>query len=350
MSQSTYDNTPDNTHVDYYFDMLKMMLAEAGISLDVIMKKLGYAADTPWQSFSAVDYLKIMSLGAIELKDESLFLTNRRLLPGTNDFVLKNLRDAKSPIAVLQTIANSYNIIHGGRYNRVEVSKRYVSYIIDDTDFPYSQTSNAEYIAFSLESALVFIHGAMSFLLPGCVAGKVAKVDTKAHTYSLLASTFSHAQVSYSEKRYTLYYDISLLDLRVTMQPESDLNAIHVYQQLQQNLIEYQQPSIILEVRRLFEMGVRQQDKVAQHLNFSVAVLKRKLNAHRTNFRYLKETSLNQQGQRLMLQGITIADTAESLGFSDERSFCRAFKKWNSLTPAAFINKMSKDIVSCTNQ
>jgi AraC-like DNA-binding protein len=318
--------------------MLKMMLVEAGISLDVIMAKLGYAEDASWQSFSAVDYLKIMSCSAIELKDESLLLTNRRLLPGTNDFVLKNLRDADSPLAVLKIIANSYNIIHGGKYNRVDVSKHFVSYIIDDTDFPYSPTSNAQYIAFSLESALVFIHGAMSFLLPGCVASKVVKVDTKAHEHSLLASTFLHAQVSYCANAYVLYYDISLLDLHVAMHPHSDLNAIHIYQQLHKNLIEYQQqPSILQEVRRLVEMGVRQQDKVAQHLNVSVAGLKRKLSAHHTNFRRLKEKSLNHQGQQLMLQGVTVADTAESLGFSDERSFSRAFKSWNSLTPAAFI-------------
>ena len=46
-----------------------------------------------------------------------------------------------------------------------------------------------------------------------------------------------------------------------------------------------------------------------------------------------------QRSQTLLLQGFTISETAESLGFEYPQHFTRQFKKYFGMTPSEFLHK-----------
>ena len=46
-----------------------------------------------------------------------------------------------------------------------------------------------------------------------------------------------------------------------------------------------------------------------------------------------------QRSQTLLLQGATISETAESLGFEYPQHFTRLFKKYFGITPTEFLHK-----------
>jgi AraC-like DNA-binding protein len=75
-------------------------------------------------------------------------------------------------------------------------------------------------------------------------------------------------------------------------------------------------------------------DQVAGALQLSVRTLRRRLSEDGTSFRELCERIRAQTAQRLIAeQGMTVAAAAEQLGFSDARSFRRAFKRWVGQVP-----------------
>jgi len=76
-------------------------------------------------------------------------------------------------------------------------------------------------------------------------------------------------------------------------------------------------------------------DQVAAALHLSVRTLRRRLHEDGTSFRELCERIRVDCAQRLLReQGMTVAAAAAQLGFSDTRSFRRAFKRWLGQLPS----------------
>jgi AraC-like DNA-binding protein len=75
-------------------------------------------------------------------------------------------------------------------------------------------------------------------------------------------------------------------------------------------------------------------------MGLSVATLRRRLSESGTNFRNLRHQTLNKMAQSMLRQGRPIVDVAEALNYVDVRSFSRAFKAWNDLTPVAFVRQL----------
>ena len=75
-------------------------------------------------------------------------------------------------------------------------------------------------------------------------------------------------------------------------------------------------------------------DHVARRLQLSVRTLRRRLSEDGSSFRALSERVRVQMAQRLLgEQGMTVAAAADRLGFSDARTFRRAFKRWLGEVP-----------------
>jgi AraC-like DNA-binding protein len=53
-------------------------------------------------------------------------------------------------------------------------------------------------------------------------------------------------------------------------------------------------------------------------------------------FRELRAEALNDQARALLDGRCALLDVAEALGFADGRSFARAFKSWNGITPSSY--------------
>ena len=75
-------------------------------------------------------------------------------------------------------------------------------------------------------------------------------------------------------------------------------------------------------------------DEVAGALQVSVRTLRRRLREDGSSFRELSERIRVETAQRLLReQGMTVTAVAKQLGFSDARTFRRAFKRWLGQVP-----------------
>ncbi|MFZ6645644.1 AraC family transcriptional regulator ligand-binding domain-containing protein [Undibacterium sp. TJN25] len=75
---------------------------------------------------------------------------------------------------------------------------------------------------------------------------------------------------------------------------------------------------------------------MATALGTSPRSLHRLLSREGTSYFHITETVRMERAKRLLLAGATTEDVAERLGYSDARSFRRAFKRWTMLTPSDF--------------
>ncbi|MEM8800199.1 MAG: helix-turn-helix domain-containing protein, partial [Pseudomonadota bacterium] len=104
-------------------------------------------------------------------------------------------------------------------------------------------------------------------------------------------------------------------------------------------------PAFAKDVRavlaRMAGQGHVGQDEVASVMHMSVATLRRRLAEDGLQFRDLKQQALNSQARAMLAAGHPVGDVAETLGFAEPRSFNRAFKAWNDITPRQFQKKQS---------
>ncbi|HTD06477.1 helix-turn-helix transcriptional regulator [Undibacterium sp.] len=75
---------------------------------------------------------------------------------------------------------------------------------------------------------------------------------------------------------------------------------------------------------------------MAAALGISPRSLYRLLVREGTSYFHITESVRMERAKRLLLAGVTTEDAAERLGYSDARSFRRAFKRWTLLTPSDF--------------
>ena len=83
--------------------------------------------------------------------------------------------------------------------------------------------------------------------------------------------------------------------------------------------------------------GTRGQEVIADDIGVSVATLRRRLNGQGTSFRSLLDKVNSELAVNSLHEQILPADIAENLGYSDVRSFKRAFRRWYGVSPAAYV-------------
>ena len=78
--------------------------------------------------------------------------------------------------------------------------------------------------------------------------------------------------------------------------------------------------------------------KVASRLNRSTSSLQRDLRAEGTTFRQLLEGTRRDMAERLLTsESRSIGQTAFMLGYSDQSTFTRAFRRWHGISPGQFV-------------
>ncbi|MFQ3200143.1 MAG: AraC-like DNA-binding protein [Zhongshania sp.] len=97
-------------------------------------------------------------------------------------------------------------------------------------------------------------------------------------------------------------------------------------------------------VRQLPE-GVPKLDDVAAELGLAPRTLQRRLNNTDTNFKCLVDDARKQRSKQLVDDGETpLLDISVELGFSDQSSFQKAFKRWFGLAPGRY--RMSQQLAN----
>ena len=288
------------------------------------------------------DYFRVLERLQIASHDESWGLSRRPLLLGSTELVLSNLAHCATILDAMRAVANTYNLLHGGQYNRVERRQERIVYLIDDRRFPYTRQTDHAYVRFMMECVLIYLHGLLSLIsgerLEGALRGVVTKsAQFDRHEYL----KFWRVPIRWHAPYYALSYDESAARAPVNYEGPTP-SAPRIYRRIL-DLIEQRQ-SAALRTRSLterileaFDDNVFEQHRVGQRLGVSVATLRRRLEQERQPpFRTLRARALDRAARSMLRNGYHPRDVAERLGFSDTRSFVRAFKRWNSMTPSHY--------------
>ena len=321
----------------------------AGISLHDILRGLdlkpGMLEGARDSGIALADYFRILERVSLALHDEGCGLTARPLMLGATDLVLSNLSACRNLPDVMRAIAHTYNILHGGPYNRVEIRPDRLAYVIDDTSFPYVSHVDPARILFRMNCVLVFLHALLTLVTGDTLAGCLRQVHTKSDRNGGRGfSRFWGVPIRWDSPYYGLDYEAAAASISVRgRQPPPSSRAIY------RRMIEFAEDklrvchpcrSALNVVCDAFSENIYSESAVAQRAGVSIATLRRRLQAEGLPaFRELRNGALNQAARTLLERHTSPSVVAEQLGFSDLRSFSRAFKRWTGLTPAAFARE-----------
>lgn len=287
------------------------------------------------------DYFRICEQMALLGGDESCHVSLRPLMVGTSELVQARLRGCTTMAEVMEVLANSYNIIHGHRYNQVLRRGGTISYAIDDADFPYAFDPEDAFVLLSLECLLVYVHMLLMSLSPGGAPIPLRSVRTRGPAADRSHLAFLAVPVKASAGLFGLDYDASLESVGVAPAHSPVLSARTIYGGVADMLDRIDPvlpgaPGIVGRVERELAGGRLDQVEVASALGMSVASLRRRLTEAGLAFRDVRASYLNSIARAALEGGSSIADIAETLGFSDGRSFARAFRQWNGMAPGDY--------------
>ena len=291
------------------------------------------------------DYFQLTRAHAALLLEESLGLARRPLVSGTADFVMAKAGLGATLGDAMAIIASAYNKLHGGDYNSVEIGKDGCTFRIDDTAFPYT-CADSNSVTLMLECVLIYLHGAFSAIAGEDLTPALRRVASRrpqrlAHD----PLNFWAAPVRCNAPWYALEYAPETAArpvARTRLSSDSVHNRVLALIDKREAVLAAQ-PAFTADVRQALREGARAQKEVARRLNCSTATLRRRLAEEGACFRALRRAHLNEAAKLGLLQAPRVVDVALTLGFSDCRSFTRAFKGWNGRSPQSFKSGLKSD-------
>jgi AraC-like DNA-binding protein len=158
-----------------------------------------------------------------------------------------------------------------------------------------------------------------------------------------LASELGVPEVSFFAEENGLWFSPEVLALEV---PGSDPALLsYLDAQAQKELIALApEPGFLREVRRVvreqLDGGTVTLPRAAKLLGLSRRTLQRRLEEEGTSFQRLVDEAREQLARTLVAHdGLPLSRIASTLGYSDERPFLRAFRRWTGVTPSAYRAK-----------
>ena len=335
---------------DSLFEPLSRAASTSGIDLAAVLREIrrrppgGNGEPEP---VLVSDYFRLLGKLANLTSDETVLMSKRPLLPGAFHFVMSQAAGSKRFDGMLRKIANGFNLLHGRVYNHVMTQGDKLIYAVDNKDFPTPFELTARQLHSFLECIVILMH-----TLYGICAG--AEIDSyllKVTTKRRLGKSREHAgnrlnqlaywgvPIAYGSRNYALIYDYSVAALPVKLRP-ADLprpNAIfgEVARLIESNLRV--SPANVPIVDRVVDLILTQTvsaNELAMQLNLSARTLRRRLAESNTSFQEVRRMALNARAKRLLSQDLLAGEVAEELDYSDERSFRRAFIRWNRVSPS----------------
>lgn len=313
---------------------------EQGLSVGKFLTDLGLPSNLlsqPNTQIAMEDCWRIINAHLNVTQEETHLMSSRPLKRGTTRLIYSNLVHCANLREGLEMLAETYNVVHGGNYNFVRKRGPRLSYIVDDKDFPYVGKSNP----FMIEVAMINIHCALSFLTDyqlrlNCMSTKRQAEAPKDHCLNLF-----NCRLVYGHGFYELIYDADQAELPFKHVDALDLSTL-IYSSYVDNL-QRQEPvaleqELLKKIEQKIAEGKFQQQKIAESFGMSVATLRRKLDLAGTNFREVLDRVHAQMAFDYLNNELSQELVAEKLGYSDLRSFRRAFKRWYGNSPAAYMN------------
>ncbi len=320
---------------------LLIALAQGATGADAFRSPQKKAQDEA-ERIPLADHFRVMRRLTESSRDETLHLSKRPLAPGTTDFVIDTALQADTLEDAMKRTARAYNMMHGGYYNRVNRRGDRLIHTIDDRKFPYAFDEKSGGAYALMEGVLIFLHALLSLSAGEALAQHLICVRSRRPSRNASGGflDFWDAPVRCGASVYALEYDAAAGDLPVRRWRGSPPNTAAVYDLIDAMIAARERSGLTKDLRlRVLEAiseGVDNQAEVARRLGVSVATLRRRLTESGVSFRDLRHQALNEAALAMLRQGRPVGDVAEALGYVDIRSFSRAFKTWNGVTPTAF--------------
>lgn len=301
---------------------------------------------------SPCEYFTMMRARLAEVEDEACALSTRPLLLGATNLVSERIRDAASLGEAMRLSAQTYNLLHGGHYNRIEQHGDRILYRIDDADFPFAFDEGPLARATVMEGVVIFLHTWLSIWAGRDLTSYLRAVHSRRSQRggdSML--NYWAVPVRLGANAYILEY-AGAVDNLAPVAPAPTPTLISVYDRILANVdrsdaIMGAPGDVVSRVRSHLQTGLNRQSDVARALGMSVASLRRRLAEDGRDFRHVRAEILNGRAHRLLEVGRSPDAVADLLGFADSRSFARAFKQWNGITPARFAaDAVSENVLS----
>ncbi|MEE4208612.1 MAG: helix-turn-helix domain-containing protein [Parvularcula sp.] len=314
---------------------LQAQASEAGI--DVTHLTAGLPLDCheelSSQRLDLITYLRLQARLTAALQDETCRLSKRQLLSGSTELALSRLPSRGHLLDAMTAVARSYNLLHGGEFNQIEEREDGIAFVCDDTAFPFA-VEEEEQRLFIMETTLLFVHALLRLIVPTAAAGGWAGIELRRASPPARVPFESFVPVRYGCRHYAVVYSGPLTRRVVNFPPPGTISLDAVTEE-EIRLLQgrHDERTLSGRVRMLIEEGAVDQTAVAQTLGMSVATLRRRLVEEGGSFRSLRMQVLQRQAEALLRTTMPIAHIAERLGFSDVRSFSRAFKGWTGKTP-----------------
>lgn len=315
----------------------------AGVDTRSILET--YATDG---SLTLTDYFRVQRDIARQTDDLTAHISTRKLTYQTGGFVLEQIGKATTLDGVISGLADYFNMMHGGTYNLVKRTSKTVSLIIDDQNFPYSVSEPASLVELVGECLQIQVHCLLISLSGGVATSALRRVAVKrsASDKAFAHLSFWPRRPKFGEHAYVLTYDLALANAPIPRPEKVILSTDGVFRRvisiLEAMSLSENDSRLSSKVLSLVEDGEWQQDRVAEHLTISAATLRRRLNEDGYSFRDLVQAARFRQAEALLMEGRTIQQVADAIGYSDIRAFNRAFKRLSGATPAAYARAKSQ--------
>ncbi|MDQ8755432.1 helix-turn-helix domain-containing protein [Sphingosinicella sp. LHD-64] len=319
-----------------------MVSAEEVSALTAYAASLGEVPPVADGRLTLADYFRLVQRIAVAGQDETCHLSRRTLKPGTSDFVVETIGGARDLEDAMRRIARAYNLVHGGDYNRVERRRDAIAYVVDDAGFPYAVGRDSGAVHALMEGVLIFLNLLLSRVVGADLEASLRSVRTRRHARTAPDGFLAiwKAPVRCGSAAYVLEYDLAAARLPVVANAAEAGRAAHVYEAVAALIAKRERAAEPRDfpgrVKAALISGASDQAEVARLLGVSVATLRRRLGEASLTYRSLRAEVLNMQARTLLAGRRHPGDVAEQLGFSDGRSFARAFKAWNGVTPARY--------------
>lgn len=292
-----------------------------------------------------VDYFRIERDIARALDDLTAHLSTRKLTYQTGEFVLEQIKKSTTLADAIASLADYFNMMHGGTYNTVTRTAQSITLIIDDQDFPYSVREYTDLVRLIGECVQIKVHclldslsdglAAKALRRTGIVRSSASKETTHLHFWPRLPQT--------GRDTYSLTYDLRLASQSIPKPEKLDLSSDGIFSRVINHLertgFAHRDQRFIERTLDIIEDGYWQQETVAERLSVSVATLRRRLAEESTSFRQLVQENRLKRAETLLFQGHSIQYVTDALAYSDIRAFNRAFKRWRGMTPAAYARQ-----------
>lgn len=335
---------------DSLFEPLARAASTSGIDLAAVLREIQRrrpGANEEPEPVLVSDYFRLLGKLADLTSEETVRMSRRPLLPGAFHFVMSQAAGSKRFDGMLRKFANGFNLLHGRVYNHVMTQGDRLIYAIDNTDFPTPFELTDRQLHSFLECIVILMHTLFGICAGAEIDSYLLKVTTKRRLRDsrkragnrLNQLAYWGVPTAYGSRNYALIYDYSVAALPVKLRPD-DLprpNAVfgEVARLIESNLRV--SPANVPVVDRVVDLILTQTvsaDELAMQLNLGARTLRRRLAESDTSFQEVRRKALNARAKRLLSQDLLAGEVAEELDYSDERSFRRAFIRWNRISPA----------------